>query len=142
VSIDSFFYVPAGTLNLPLGERRYLKYKSASEYRAKHDYTPHQVAWVAGGVIDEQYFFEDPQDARWFFIYGWKFRDVSYDSRDSGGAGIPPHALWIDGEEIEDADNNVPLSAADEAALAAYEKTQAQKDDEDAKRIFGTEAAE
>ncbi len=37
---------------------------------------------------------------------------------------------------------DVPLSAADEAALAAYEKTQAQKDDEDARRIFGTEAAE
>lgn len=106
MSIDSFFYVPAGTRNLPLGERRYLKYKSPSEYRAKHDYMPHQVAWVAGGVIDEQYFFEDPQDARWFFTYGWKFRDVSHDSHDSGGAGIPPHALWIDGEEIEEADHN------------------------------------
>lgn len=98
MSIDSFFYVLAGTRDLEPGKRGYKKYKSVSDFVAAHgDHPfPHQVKWVAGGWIDEHYFFEDPEDARWFFVEGWRQRDFS-----DGGCpvGFAPSGLWIDGHQ-------------------------------------------
>ena len=102
MSIDSYFHVPAGTRNLPLGERRYCKHKTFADFAPHHgDCFPHQVKWVAGGWIDEQYFFEDPGDARWFFVEGWRDRDFLLED------GVTPFdysptALWIDGVEQPD----------------------------------------
>ena len=98
MSIDSFFYVPAGTRGLEPGKRGYRKYKTVSDFIAAHGYRPfpHQVKWVAGGWIDEAYFFEDAQDAIWFFVEGWRQRDFT-----DGGCpvGHAPTELWIDGQQ-------------------------------------------
>ena len=52
------------------------KHKTVADFAAHHgDCFSHQVKWVAGGWIDEQFFFEDPGDARWFFVEGWRNRD-------------------------------------------------------------------
>jgi hypothetical protein len=96
MSIDSFFYVPAGTRSMEPGKRSYRKYKSFADFKAAHPPTHHQVKWVAGGLIDEQYFFEDAQDAIWFFVEGWRHRDFSDGDFPIGCA---PSALWIDGHQ-------------------------------------------
>jgi hypothetical protein len=101
MSTDSYFHVPAGMRNLPLGERRYCKHKTFVDFVAYHgDRFTHQVKWVAGGWIDEQYFFEDAMDARWFFAEGWR----SLDFEDAPGVqvGYAPTALWIDGQEVKE----------------------------------------
>ena len=140
MSIDSYFYVPAGTRNLNPADRRYQKYKSWAEFEAAW-YTPtrkapHQVYWLCGDFIDEQYFFEDADDARWFYAKGWKLRDMLDD--EDKPIGAPPTGLWIDDEEIKGADNNLPLDAAEEAFL----KSVAEKSDRDAMDTLGVEEAE
>jgi hypothetical protein len=140
MSIDSFFFVPRGTRNQPLGERSYKKYKRYSEFVAAHgdDFT-HQVYWLAGGWIDEQYFFEEAEDARWFYGKGWKSRDFL--DGDGFPYGHAPTALWIDDQEVEGADNNLPLSVDEAAKEEAFIKAAEKRDDEDTKDTFGIEEA-
>jgi hypothetical protein len=66
--------------------------------------TPHQV-FLAHGVcgdalvlIDEQYFFEDPEDARWSYTEGYKRMLYKGEKR-------PDRMhLWINGEERNEAE--------------------------------------
>jgi hypothetical protein len=101
MSIDSFFYVPAGTRHLVPGERNYKKYKTVSDFVAAHgDLSfPHQVKWEAGGAIDEQYFLEDPLDAIWFFVSGWRDRDFFENGEDGEMVGYPPTTIWLDAKQ-------------------------------------------
>jgi hypothetical protein len=102
VSIDSFFYVPAGTRNVAdPTERGYKKYKSVTDFKVAHDnrHFPHQVKWVAGGMIDEQYFFEQAEDAIWFFVSGWRDRDFFENGQDGDKVGYAPTALWLDDKQ-------------------------------------------
>jgi hypothetical protein len=75
-----------------------VKHKTFRDFITAHRdrYMPHQVAWVAGGMIDERYF-EDADDARWFFSEGWNSSDFV---EDGSGAhvGYGPNALWVDGK--------------------------------------------
>lgn len=101
MSIDSFFYVPAGTRGLAPRKRVYKKYKTVADFVAAHDDRPfpHQVKWTAGGAIDEQYSFEDPQYAIWFFFSGWRDRDFFENGEDGVRGGYPPTAIWIDDKQ-------------------------------------------
>lgn len=101
MSIDSYFYVPAGTRNVAdPAKREYKKYKSASEFWAAHAGPfPHQVNWAAGGMIDEQYYFESAEDAIWFFVSGWRDRDFFENGQDGEKVGYAPTAIWIDDQQ-------------------------------------------
>jgi hypothetical protein len=101
MSIDSFFYVPAGTRNAEPTERGYKKYKSLADFKVAYDnrHFPHQVKWVAGGMIDEQYFFEQAEDAIWFFVSGWRSRDFFANGEDGDMVGYGPTAIWIDDQQ-------------------------------------------
>jgi hypothetical protein len=102
MSVDSFFYVPAGTRNVAEPtERGYKKYKSFADFKVAYDnrHFPHQVKWVAGGMIDEQYFFEQAEDAIWFFVEGWRGRDFFANGEDGAPVGYGPTALWIDDKQ-------------------------------------------
>jgi hypothetical protein len=103
MSIDSRIFVPAGARNRKHDDPEYpptkIKYK-AGDQMPDSQKTTHQVFLAHQHLIDEQYFFEDADDARWFWVEGYKgclFLDrdgktvMSYDRM----------ALWIDGEEIE-----------------------------------------
>lgn len=100
MSIDHHFYVPAGVRNHP--ERRFSDNKFwslASMREAGHEATKHQV-FIAHGttldadiLIDEQFYFEDAEDARWFYREGYK--RMLYE----GEAAPDRMALWIDGKE-------------------------------------------
>jgi len=90
VSIDHHIYVSAGLRN---GIDRTVRHPEPG-FRT----TPHQVflAQAAPFLIDEQYYFEDPLDARWFWDEGWK--DWAYRHDDgNGGAfyGCDRMSLWI-----------------------------------------------
>ena len=63
--------------------------------------TPHQVLLAHQQLIDEQYFFEDPKDARWFWTDGYKERLYL----DNEGAPMPYDrmALWIGAQRGLDA---------------------------------------
>lgn len=86
MSIDSFFFAPAGLRSLPPSERKYAKYKWGGDGRGRPfnvedgtpipEATPHFVDWCAGGMIDERYYFAEGEDARWFYGEGWRSRDI------------------------------------------------------------------
>lgn len=95
MSIDHVFYVPAGFRNLePKGT--FGEHKDCM-HAHQHAWTPHQVFFAHGAnfLIDEQYTFEDPEDARWFFDEGYK--RMLYE-----GEPEPDRmALWINDEEAD-----------------------------------------
>ena len=108
MSIDNYICVPAGSRND--SNISFIKYKSRTEICAAEapTATPHQVLLAHQHLIDEQYFFESADDARWFWLEGYKER-LYLDDR---GAQMPYDrmALWIGGEEVatcgyEEADN-------------------------------------
>lgn len=101
MSIDSYFWVPAGIRNLNPADRRYLEYKcnELQEFEATQGISPHQVFWCAGGVIDEQYFFEDADNASWFYREGWKLRNLVIDGHPMTDGG--PTGLWIDDVRVD-----------------------------------------
>src|SRR5216684_9278647 len=63
MSIDNFFWVPSGIRNRNDDTKnKFLRIETSKA-------TPHQVFLAHGGnsLVDEQYFFEDAKDARWFW---------------------------------------------------------------------------
>jgi hypothetical protein len=71
--------------------------------------TPHQVFYAHGGayLVDEQFYFEDAEDARWYYDKGWKHdRFVRVPGPTDSGPGdeIEPDRmnLWIDNQEVID----------------------------------------
>jgi hypothetical protein len=99
VSIDNFIWVPAGIRNdKNIGFRKYKSWAEMNAAEAAKD-TPHQAFLAHGQVlIDEQYFFEDPGDARWFWTDGYTAR--LYLDHQRAPIAYDRMALWIDGEEV------------------------------------------
>jgi hypothetical protein len=66
--------------------------------------TPHQVflAQAAPFLIDEQFYFEDPLDARWFFNEGWKNWLYEYEDEQFVRCGCDRMALWIGGDLVDE----------------------------------------
>jgi hypothetical protein len=101
VSIDSRIFVPTGARNRKPDDPHYtltkIKYK-AGDSMPESQMTQHQV--YLAHMIDEQYFFEDTDDARWFWVEGYK--RCLYLGED--GQTVMPYermALWINGWEID-----------------------------------------
>jgi hypothetical protein len=96
MSIDNFVWVPAGIRNdKNIGFRKYKSWAEMNTAEAAKD-TPHQAFLAHGKVlIDEQYFFEDPEDARWFWTAGYKRRLLLNDS-----LSLYHMALWIDDKQV------------------------------------------
>jgi hypothetical protein len=74
MSIDHHFYVAAGMRSSETRRFSEFKYNNLGELRdAGHPPTDHQVFMAHGGCgIDEQFYFEDAEDARWFYREGHK----------------------------------------------------------------------
>jgi hypothetical protein len=100
MSIDNRISVPAGARNAKPGHRNYAwtKYKCGDVF-PREKTTRHQVFLAHGAnvLIDEQYFFEDPEDARWFWNEGYNERLFLLDEEEGLSAGYDRMALWIDG---------------------------------------------
>lgn len=98
-SIDNFIWVPAGIRNdKNIGFRKYKSWAEMNAAEAAMD-TPQQAFLAHGQVlIDEQYFFEDPGDARWFWTDGYTAR--LYLDHQRAPMAYDRMALWIDGEEV------------------------------------------
>ena len=123
MSIDNRYYVPAGAKSNPTGYPR-TKYK-CGDRMLEEQLTKHQVFYAHGGfLIDEQYFFESADDARWYFEEGYKRDLLQTDGIPE--KGIPPSRewgpselhLWIDGEEINKPSNDRQLEPEQAAAKA------------------------
>jgi hypothetical protein len=121
MSIDNETLVPAGaryTYKDGCG-KSWATYKSDRQMPDNLK-TPHQV-FLAHENVDEQYFFEDPDDARWFWIQGYT---GSLFVDDDGT--VKPYsrmALWIDDEEVatrgcEGSDKPLFQSAEEPAATS------------------------
>jgi hypothetical protein len=102
MSIDHHFYVPAGMRNSETRRFSKFKYNSLGALRdAGHAPTDHQVFLAHSGagdvaiLIDEQFYFEDPEDARWFYREGYK--RMLYDGEEQPDR----MSLFIDGQETE-----------------------------------------
>jgi len=99
MSIDNFIWVPTSVRN----DKRigYRKYKSWSDMLTseKSNVPKHQVFLAHGAniLIDEQYFFEDPEDTRWFWGEGYNERMFLLDEEEGLSAGYDCMSLWIDG---------------------------------------------
>ena len=99
MSIDNYIWAPVGVRNG--GSISYRKHKSWKEMIAVESpvATPHQVFFAHGGyiLIDEQYFFESADDARWFWERGYEER--LYADDEGGATSYDRMTLWIDGKE-------------------------------------------
>ncbi len=105
MSIDHYTWVPAGARNdknLP-----YRKYSSYAALVAEHKGSHDQVFLAHGGpyLIDEQYFFEDPADAQWFWDEGSKsvlyFVDIDGDPSPCSADRM---CLWLDDKKVASRD--------------------------------------
>lgn len=106
MSIDHHFYVPGGMRDSETRRFSEFKYSSLGELRdAGHPHTDHQVFLAHGGgiLIDEQFYFEDAEDARWFF--GGGYERVLYEEEEKPDR----MALCIDGKEAGEAGYDVPI---------------------------------
>jgi hypothetical protein len=102
MSIDNRIFVPAGARNRKLADTgpSFTKYKVGDRMPASQ-MTPHQVFLAHQRMIDEQYFFEDADDARWFWVEGYKGR-LFLDSDGKTVMSYDRMALWIAGEQVDD----------------------------------------
>jgi hypothetical protein len=100
MSIDNYIWVPAGARYKKPGVSGYgwTKYKSFGEMPDSQK-TPHQVFLAHQHMIDEQYFFEDADDARWFWLEGYK-GSLILDDDGKTPMSYDRMALWIGGEEV------------------------------------------
>jgi hypothetical protein len=106
MSIDIYFWAPAGIRDDK--NMSYRKYHSDGEMLVseKQKMPAHQVFLVHGAnfAIEEQYFFEDPQDARWFWEEGYRWRLFLLDADEGESAGYDRMALWIEGALVAERD--------------------------------------
>jgi hypothetical protein len=98
MSIDNYIWAPAGVRN-----SRSIPYKSCDEMlAAEKPAVPRHQVFLAHGeniLIDEQYFVESADDARWFWDKGYEGRLIL----DDDGSSVPYDRMahWIDGKEID-----------------------------------------
>lgn len=76
MSIDIYFWAPAGVrADKSIGYRKY--YSDGEMLTSEKSNIPKHQVFLAHGAnfaIEEQYFFEDPQDARWFWEEEYRYR--------------------------------------------------------------------
>ncbi len=123
MSIDHHFYVPSGMRDSETRVFSEFKYGTLGELRnAGHPHADHQVFLAHGATentiiaIDEQFYFEDAEDARWFFNEGYK--RMLYE----GEAAPDRMALWIDGKEAGEVGYDAPVPGAILHSLSAPEE--------------------
>lgn len=103
--IDHHFHVPAGTRNNPNWKFGYRAYHDLKEMWDKHGGPDHQVflahscctdddGITLGSLVDEQFYFEDAEDARWFYRDGYKRMLYPGEERPDR------MTFWIDGQEV------------------------------------------
>jgi hypothetical protein len=101
MSIDNFIWVPAGIRDDKSID--YRKYKSCPDMlRAEQPAsTAHQVFLAHGGnsLVDDQYFFESADDARWFWFEGYQ-HSLCVDNY-TMSMPYDRMALWIDNKQVE-----------------------------------------
>jgi hypothetical protein len=97
--MDHIYYVAAGMRNDPARKFTACRDDEARKILNERGGTPHRVRFDHGGVldtviaIDEQFYFEDAEDARWFYREGYK--QMLYD-----GEERPDRmSLFIDGQD-------------------------------------------
>jgi hypothetical protein len=105
----------SGFRNDPSGRFTHRRYDSMGEMRrAGHPPTDHQVFLAHGGIVlvDEQFVFADPEDARWFCEEGYRrmlyLREPEFTGAlhraqgDEPNYGIDRMHLWINGKEVNE----------------------------------------
>jgi hypothetical protein len=106
MSIDVYFWAPAGIRDdKNIGYRKY--YTSEGMLASEKEKMPRHQAFLAHGAqfaIEEQYFFEDPQDARWFWEEGYRYRLFLLDEDEGESAGYDRMTLWIEGALVAERD--------------------------------------
>jgi hypothetical protein len=101
MSLDHIYYVAAGMRNDSARKFTACRDDEARKILNERGGTPHQVRFDHGdcgdvyAVIDEQYFFEDAEDARWFYREGYK--RMLYEGEESPDR----MSLFIDGQETQ-----------------------------------------
>jgi hypothetical protein len=100
MSIDNCVFIPAGSRNTYKDDHgsTWITYKSPQQMPTEQR-TPHQVFFTHQGV-DEQFFFQDADDARWFWIEGYK-GSLFLDQDEKTVIPYSRMALWIDGAEVD-----------------------------------------
>jgi hypothetical protein len=100
MSIDNYTWVPAGARHTYKSDRgrTWTTCKSPAELSDNHK-SRHQV-YIAHESLDEQYFFDDADDARWFWIEGYK-GSLFLDQDEKTVIPYSRMALWIDGAEVD-----------------------------------------
>lgn len=120
MSIDNFIWVPAGVRDdKNIG---YRKYKSWFQMiSAETSSVPrHQVFLLHGAnvAIEEKYYFEDPDDARWFWAEGYNERLFLVDEGEGESAGYDRMSFWIDSALVAQRDMPITPPEGHSQALA------------------------
>jgi hypothetical protein len=106
MSIDIYFWASAGTrADKSIGYRKY--YSCEAMLTSEKVKVPKHQVFLAHGAnfaIEEQYFFEDPQDARWFWEEGYRYRLFLLDEDEGESAGYDRMTLWIEGTLVAERD--------------------------------------
>jgi hypothetical protein len=99
MSLDNYTWVPAGARHTYKDDHgsSWTTYKSHGQM-PNNQKTPHQV-FLAHGDRDEQYFFQDADDARWFWVQGYKGSLFLHD--DKTLLPFDRMTLWIDDVEVD-----------------------------------------
>ena len=97
MSIDNYIWAPEGVRNSR--SIAYRKYKSWETMIAVESpaATPHQV--FLAHLVEEQYFFESADDARWFWNRGYEERLCVDD--EGASMSCDRMDLWIDGKQVD-----------------------------------------
>jgi hypothetical protein len=97
MSIDNFFFVYPGVRDEGKGRWQREQYKTYEEMLADGAEVPPNQVFLAHGahyLIDDQFYFPDPEDARWFWERGYK--EMLFEDEHE-----PDHMdLWIDDEHV------------------------------------------
>ena len=99
MSLDHIYYVAAGMRNDPARKFTACRDDEARKILNERARMPHQVRFDHGdcgdvyALVDEEYFFEDAEDARWFYREGYK--RMLYEGEECPARLV----LWVDDVE-------------------------------------------
>jgi hypothetical protein len=98
MSVDTYIWVPAGARHTSRDDHQntWTTYKSREQMPDKQ-MTPHQV-FLAHQGLDEQFVFEDPLDAVWFWTTG--YQGCLTVDQDGKMLMYDCMTLWVDGKEV------------------------------------------
>ena len=119
VSTDRYIWVVAGARTAK--GRPHYTYTQYDELLAARGGSEHQVFLAHGGpnLIDEQYFFEDPVDAQWFWGDGYKERLFLVDNGRED-FGYDRMFLWLEGKKVASRFNEAKVVPAKAVTPSDY----------------------